>query len=166
MRYKTIIHDQEFDIEIHADGRLTVNGEPHDVDFLEIVNGRYSLIQDYKSSEVVVEERDGAVQILIDGKLYDGQVLDERALLMANRKGGIKASTSDIISPMPGLIVEVLVSIGDIVSAGQPVIILESMKMQNELKAPRDGRVDVIHAVKGQTVDKGATLVLIGEPKE
>jgi biotin carboxyl carrier protein len=163
MRYKTIINGQEFDIEIHADGRLTVNGQPHEIDFLEIVHGRHSLIKDFRSSEVVIEERDGTYQILLDGKLYEGQVLDERALLMANRKGGIKANTGDVVSPMPGLIVEALVSVGDSVQEGQSVVILESMKMQNELKAPRSGRVTTVNASKGQTVDKGAVLVIIGD---
>jgi biotin carboxyl carrier protein len=80
---------------------------------------------------------------------------------MAQRKGGLIAGGGEVNSPMPGLIVEVMVNVGDEVIQGQTVVILESMKMQNELKAPRDGTVQSITCKAGQTVDKGNLLVTI-----
>ena len=69
-----------------------------------------------------------------------------------------------LLCPMPGLIVEVMVNVGDEVTQGQTVVILESMKMQNELKAPRDGKVQTVSCEAGQTVDKGNLLInIIGE---
>ena len=90
-------------------------------------------------------------------------VLDQRALLMAQRKGGLTAGSGEVNSPMPGLIVDVLVSVGDKVTQGDTVVILESMKMQNELKAPRDGVVQTVNAAAGQSVEKGNLLINIVE---
>lgn len=163
MKYKTIINSHEFEIEVLPDGRLLVNGQEHLVDFLEISPSRYSVIKDFKSRELVIEEKDGEIQILLDGRLYEGSVLDERALMMANRRGGLKINSGEVKSPMPGLIVELRVAIGDTVTEGQTVVILESMKMQNELKAPRSGRVENVLTVSGKTVEKGALLLTIGD---
>jgi biotin carboxyl carrier protein len=167
MKYLTIINNQQFEVEIHSDGSLTLNGQPHEVDFLAIGASRYSIIKDFRSLELVIEDSDeGGYDILLGGRRYTGQVLDERALLMANRKGGVKGGTNEVHSPMPGLIVQVTVGIGDSVQEGQTVVILESMKMQNELKAPRSGIIENIHIQQGQTVDKGALLIYIGDLKE
>lgn len=163
MKYLTIINNEQFEIEIGRDGQLTVNGQLHEVDFLAIGPSRYSIIKDYKSLEVVIEDTDDGFDILLSGRRYAGQVLDERALSMANRKGGLQMDTGDVNSPMPGLIVMIPVAVGDTVTQGQTVVILESMKMQNELKAPRAGVVEQIHIVPGQTVEKGTLLLYIGD---
>jgi len=164
MKYITIINKKQFEIEIVGEGRLMVNGVLHEVDFLELRNSLYSIIKDNRSLEIVIEETSAdQYEIMLGGRLYDGQILDERALLMINRKGGIKLNSGEVNSPMPGLIVEVRTAVGDIVEEGQTVVILESMKMQNELKAPRTGTVTQIAVNKGQTVEKGALLVVIAE---
>jgi biotin carboxyl carrier protein len=163
MKYLTIINNQQFEVEIHKDGKLTVNGKEHEVDFLDIGDSRYSIIKDFKSLELIVESSDEGYDILLAGRRYSGQVLDERALAMANRKGGMKGGGGEVHSPMPGLIVLIPVAVGDVVKEGQTVAILESMKMQNELKSPKAGVVEQIHITQGQTVDKGALLVNIGD---
>jgi len=90
-------------------------------------------------------------------------VLDERALLMAQRTGGFANDTGEvnIKSPMPGLIVAVRVELGQTVKAGDTVVILESMKMQNELKASKDGTVGTVHVQPGQTVEQNKILLTI-----
>lgn len=163
MKYLTIINNQQFEVEINRDGTVTVNGQAHEIDFRSIGPGRYSLLKDRKSLEIVVEVTSEGYDILMDGRRYAGQVLDERALLMANRKGGLRLNSGEVTSPMPGLIVQVPVAIGDTVNEGQAVVILESMKMQNELKAPRPGKVEQVLVAQGQTVEKGALLVVIGD---
>ncbi len=163
MKYLTIINNQQFEVEIHRDGKLTVNGHPHEVDFLNIGDSRYSIIKDFKSLELIIESNEEGYDILLAGRRYTGQVLDERALSMANRKSGMKHGGGEVNSPMPGLIVLIPVAIGDTIKEGQTVVILESMKMQNELKSPKDGIVENIHITQGQTVDKGALLINIGD---
>lgn len=163
MKYVTRIKGKEFIVEIDKDGRLTVNGERRDVDFLPLGDSLYSIIRETQSYEVVIEERDEGVEVLMRGHRYDADVLDERAQLLASRRGGLTADTGEISlkSPMPGLIVSLLVSEGQTVTAGQTVVILESMKMQNELKAPREGVVQRISVTAGQSVEQNKLLITI-----
>ncbi len=161
MKYVTYINDKKFEIEIQKDGTLLVNGEVRNVDFLTLDESLFSVLMDNKSYEVVIDETDGQYEVLIQGRLYTGQVLDERAQLLASRSGGVGVDSGEISikSPMPGLIVAIPVTEGQDVKKGQTVIILESMKMQNELKAPRDGIVQRISVTAGISVEQGKLLV-------
>ena len=161
MKYVTIINEQQFEIEIDKDGNLTVNGEPREVDFLDLGSSLYSIITNNRSLQVAMEQTDSQIDVMMLGRLYETQVLDERALLMAQRRGGFGVVSGEVHSPMPGLIVAVKVEIGQEVAKGQTVVILESMKMQNELKSPVNGVVQSIHCSTGKTVDKNDTLVII-----
>ena len=100
------------------------------------------------------------------GHLYEAQVLDERAMMMAQRRGALSTGSGEVHSPMPGLIVKVPVEVDELVEPGQTVIILESMKMQNELKSPIGGMVESVHCAAGQTVDKNALLIVIKGAEE
>ncbi len=163
MKYVTTINDTSFEIEILKDGTLTVNGEPREVDFLALGPSLYSVIMDNCSYEVVIEEREGSYELLMQGRLYTGDVLDERALLLAQRRSelGVNSGELSIKAPMPGLIVDVPVAEGDAVAKGQTLVILESMKMQNELKAPRDGVVQRISVQAGQSVEQNKLLITL-----
>ncbi len=163
MKYVTIINDQKFEIEIDNNGRVFLNGKERAVDFLPLDENLYSIVANNESYEIVVEERDGETQVLMRGKLYSGKVMDERALLMASRAGGLGEDTGEISirAPMPGLVVAVPVEEGQEVKKGQTVVILESMKMQNELKAPRDGTVHRIGVTAGQSVEQKKVLITI-----
>ncbi|MEZ4670550.1 MAG: biotin/lipoyl-containing protein [Anaerolineae bacterium] len=164
MKYVTIINDKTFEINIEPDGSLTVNGEKREVDFRGLGPSMYSILAQNISHELTIEQRDGEIEVLMRGRLYTSRVLDERALLMAQRSGGLAAESGElnIKSPMPGLIVAVRVESGQEIKAGDTIIILESMKMQNELKAPRDGVVGTVHVQPGQTVEQNKVLVTIG----
>ncbi|HEY2744162.1 MAG TPA: biotin/lipoyl-containing protein, partial [Polyangia bacterium] len=72
-----------------------------------------------------------------------------------------KAAASSIQSPMPGKIVKVLVAVGDEVKSGQGVVVVEAMKMENELKSPKDGKVKAVAVKEGQPVEAGQTLVTL-----
>ncbi|MCC6801689.1 MAG: biotin/lipoyl-binding protein [Anaerolineae bacterium] len=163
MKYVTIINDVRFEIEIGSDGSLRVNGEPREVDFLALGPSLYSILMNHRSYEVVIEERDGSTEVLMQGKLYTGQVMDERAQLLASRRGGLSVDSGELLikSPMPGLIVAIPVTEGQEVAKGQTIIILESMKMQNELKAPRDAVVQRISVQPGQSVEQNKLLVTL-----
>ncbi|MCU0497811.1 MAG: biotin/lipoyl-binding protein [Anaerolineae bacterium] len=163
MKYITTINDKKFEIEIRNDGSVWVNGESRDVDFLALNNSLYSIIMENRSHEVVVEERDGAYEVLVSGRLYNGTVLDERSQLMRSRRGGLEADSGEISikAPMPGLIVAIPVSEGQEVKSGQTLLILESMKMQNEIKAPRDGTVHRISVQQGETVEQKRVMVTL-----
>jgi biotin carboxyl carrier protein len=166
MKYLTIVNDRQFEIEIQRDGSVLVDGVRVEVDFLELGENLHSMIEDTRSVELAIEEHGGKTEVQMEGRLYEATVLDQRALLMAQRKGGIGAGSGEVHAPMPGLIVDILVRTGDMVEQGQTVIILESMKMQNELKAPRAGKIGSIAVQAKQTVDKGTLLLNIQETSE
>ncbi|MDE2750774.1 MAG: hypothetical protein OXI34_17580 [Chloroflexota bacterium] len=164
MRYVTIINERRFEIEVDNEGRVLIDGEERDVDFLNLGGSLFSLITKNKSFEAVIDDDEGKIAVMMRGRLFEAQVLDERAMLLMQRRGGLTVASGEVSAPMPGLIVEVTAALGGAVAKGQTVIILESMKMQNELKSPIDGVVRAIHAEAGQAVDKNDLLVEIKPP--
>jgi biotin carboxyl carrier protein len=116
-----------------------------------------------ESHEALVEERQDAIGVLLRGQFYPVQVEDERARRLAQASRGFTAPSGELAikSPMPGLIVAVRVSPGQEVKKGEALVILESMKMENELKAPRDGKIGAVRVEARQAVDQGQTLVTI-----
>ncbi|MCY4537399.1 MAG: acetyl-CoA carboxylase biotin carboxyl carrier protein subunit [Chloroflexi bacterium] len=166
MKYVTIIDDQSYEIEIDNDGAILVNGELRDVDFLNLGGSLYSIITENKSLEAVIDDDEGKIAVMMGGQLFETQVLDERAMLLVQRRGGLKITSGEVLAPMPGLIVIVTVEVGQTLAQGDTVVILESMKMQNELKTPVAGVVTAIHVEASQAVDKGDILVEIGPSSE
>jgi biotin carboxyl carrier protein len=164
VKYLTTINDTTFEIEIQNDGSLLVNGEKREVDFLSFGDtALYSIVMDNVSYELVIEERDGEYEVLMRGRLFTGQVLDERAQLVASRRSTKMVDSGEISirAPMPGLIVAIPVTEGQEIKSGETIVVLESMKMQNELKAPRDGIVQRISVEAGQSVEMNKLLVTI-----
>jgi biotin carboxyl carrier protein len=164
MKYTTIVNNQSYEIEVLPDGRVKVNGAEREVDFRTMGNTEiYSLIIDNRSFEAVVEWRDGQYNVLMNGDRYEIKVLDERAQRLAKAMGSGADPTGEVVirSPMPGLIVAVPVETGQTVKRGQTVVILESMKMENELKAPREGLVTRVEVRKGDSVEQNKALITI-----
>ena len=161
MKYVAIIGSERYEVEIDNDGAILVNGEARDVDFLNLGGSLYSIITENKSLEAVIDDDESKIAVMMDGQLFETQVLDERAMLLVQRRGGLSSDSGEVHAPMPGLIVMVAVAAGDSVEQGDTLIILESMKMQNELRSPIAGSVKSIQAAAGQAVDKGDLLVEI-----
>lgn len=166
MKYVTVINNERYEIEIDNDGSVLVNGELRDVDFLNLGGSLFSLITENKSFEAVIDDDEGRIAVMMRGRLFEAQVLDERAILLMQRRGAQPSGSGEVHAPMPGLVVTVTAEIDQPVQQGDTVIILESMKMQNELKSPVDGVVAAIHAEAGQAVDKNALLVEIKPPPQ
>lgn len=164
MKYVTLIGSERYEIEIDNDGSILVNGETRDVDFLNLGGSLYSIITENKSLEAVIDDDDDKIAVMMNGRLFEAQALDERAMLLIQRRGGLGGGSGEVHAPMPGLIVAVTVAAGQTVAQGDRLVILESMKMQNELKAPIDGMVAAIHAEAGQAVDKNDLLIEIALP--
>ena len=164
MKYQTIVNGQTFDVEINEDGRILVNGEERAIDLRELRAGElYSMLLDHLSLEAVVEERDDRYHVLIAGAMYEAKVTDERSrrLESAFMALGDAGSEVQIRAPMPGLIVRVPVDVGQTVAKGDTVAILESMKMENELKSPREGTVHRVHVAAGDSVEPNRVLITI-----
>jgi biotin carboxyl carrier protein len=164
MKYYARIDDQEFIIEVGHENEIVVNDELYNIDFRQMPDsGVTSLIIGQHSLEAVVEEKDAFWQVLIRGDLYEVKVDDERSRRLASARGDLAAVDGDVAvrSPMPGIVIAVSVSEGQVVSKGDKVVILESMKMENELRAPRDGVVSQVKVASGANVEKDQVLVVI-----
>jgi biotin carboxyl carrier protein len=112
---------------------------------------------------VVVRRQDGRgrYQLWIDGFAYEVEALDERARAIRDLSSAATKPTGPaaLLAPMPGLVVRVSVEVGDAVHVGQRLVVMEAMKMENELRAPAAGRVKAVLVSAGAAVEKGATLV-------
>lgn len=163
MKYIVTIDEEEYTIDINDEGHVTLNGERQDINFQGLDGTMvYSLILNGKSYDVDVNDNQETYQVSIRGVLYEVLVQDERTRRLAGLKGHAVASgEAQIKAPMPGVVVDVPVSEGETVSEGDIVVILESMKMQNEFKAPKDGTVHAVRVKAGDKVDQNAVMVTI-----
>ncbi len=168
MKYIATIDGQDFTIDIDRDDHITIGDRPINID-LESIDGRslFSLILDGASYEVFVELHEGRYYVTIEGDRYEVQVEDERIKQLRELSGAKheEAGELQIKAPMPGLVVDVIVSKGQHVSPGDGVVILEAMKMENEIRAPGAGIVDTIRVTAGQTVNQGDVMVELAPPQ-
>jgi biotin carboxyl carrier protein len=164
MRYITTIDDKEFTVEIIDAKHVSVNGKILDVDF-ESISGQpvYSLLIDGKSYEGYVYPDEQDWQVLLHGRLYQASVEDEREkrLRAAASRGVAEGGEFHLKAPMPGMVVAIPVSEGQAVKKGQVLLILESMKMQNELKSPKDGTVSRIRVKTGEAAEQKQALLSV-----
>ncbi len=164
MKYITHVDGQEFEVEILGRHRVKINGQELAVDF-QSVSGQplYSLIVDGRSFEAYIYPAEGDWQVLLHGDLYDVKVEDERErrLRAASGKQAADVGAFQLKAPMPGLVVTVPVQPGDSVEKGDVLVILESMKMQNELRSPKAGTVAAVKVQPGDSVEQRETLVVV-----
>jgi biotin carboxyl carrier protein len=120
-------------------------------------DGTWSILIDGRSYAVILL---GASEVSVNGRVFHVEVFDPRGL--RGRRGAAESSgPQSVAAPMPGRVIRVLVEAGQEVEAGQGLIVVEAMKMQNEMKSPRSGRVVEVRAVAGATVSAGEILVVI-----
>jgi biotin carboxyl carrier protein len=164
MKYITTVGEHEYTIEIINRNLILVDGIPYEVDFASI-SGQpvYSLLLDGKSYEGYMYSSDDEWEVLLQGTLYNVQVEDERERRLRQALGEAPASHGEfqLKAPMPGLVVTVPVEDGQQVAKGDVLVILESMKMQNELKSPRDGKVSRMRVKVGDSVERKQTLLSV-----
>jgi biotin carboxyl carrier protein len=164
MKYVATIGEQSFEIDINEAGEITANGEVLAVDFQSVTDQPvYSMLLNGESFEANVYTGQDQVEVLLRGQLYLVNVEDERQRRLRESSGGgqILEGEFNLVAPMPGLVVGVPVQIGDEVELGQNLVILESMKMQNELKAPRAGTVTGLRVSAGDSVDQNQIMVTL-----
>jgi biotin carboxyl carrier protein len=173
MKRTLLLGKDQNDVELfRRDGTLTLiwNGEAHPADILEVEPGCYSVILGGHSVDVRLDagRHPDPDARAFRASLYDGAyefALQDpmKALLAAS--GASSASGGALTSPMPGKVVKVLVKEGETVAEGQTLLVMEAMKMQNELKSPSAGTVAKIHVEEGGTVETGAKLVDVTVPE-
>ena len=145
---------------------VTVDGRSVHVDVAQSSRAVYSVIEDGKQFEVIVDEKGAhGFDVLVSGRLFHLEAVDERTKLLAGSAQVAASGPQSIEAEMPGKVVKISVAVGDRVTEGQGVVIVEAMKMENEIPSPIDGIIVEVACSEGQTVEPGAPLFVV-EPQE
>ena len=164
MKYIATVGDQEFVIDVNREDEVTVDGTSYAVDIQGVgSHSLYSIIIDGKSYDVFIDEREEDFLVVLWGGLYEVKVQDERTRRLAGLKRGPVAPVGEVLvkAPMSGVVVEVLVGEGQSVKTGDIVVVMESMKMQQEFKSPRPGVIHNVRVMPGDRVDQNQIMVTI-----
>ena len=163
MKYYARVDNNEYEIEIN-DNVVLLDGEAIDVNMVRSgVPELYSVLFGGHSYEMLVTADRFNYTVNVRGEQFQVQIEDERArrLSRGRRLPALPDGELAIVAPIPGLVVKVLVAKGESIDEGQPVVILEAMKMENELRSMRAGIVKSVEAVPGQRVDQNAALIIL-----
>ncbi|MCX5766820.1 MAG: hypothetical protein NTZ43_06310 [Gemmatimonadetes bacterium] len=163
MKYIVEVDGHRVEVELEGD-QARVNGGPAQQARLTDVPGTPVRLVDLDGEmHRVMARRDGTrgrYLLSLDGRRFAVEALDERTRAIRDLTvAAAPTGPQPLRAPMPGLVVRAFVAVGDLIEAGQPVIAMEAMKMENELRAPAAGRVKSILVAPGTVVEKGALLV-------
>ncbi|HKW40429.1 MAG TPA: acetyl-CoA carboxylase biotin carboxyl carrier protein subunit [Gemmatimonadales bacterium] len=169
MKYLVTIGSQTVEVEVDG-GRVTVGGEAIDAHLVGVSGTPlYHLLLGSESWTVAAQSLEGVGRWALGavGERVEVAAVDERARQVAALRAQVAAPRGGaiVVAPMPGLVVRVEVAVGQRVEAGTGLVVVEAMKMENELRAARAGVVETIHVAVGQAVEKGASLVTVASPE-
>jgi biotin carboxyl carrier protein len=141
---------------------VKLRGKVHVVDAFRHDYGTLSLVVDTASYSAMLDWRDTKVNVRLRHSIIPLELLDEKKLRLRRAAGRFTVEGRQVVSsPMPGKVVKVLVKVGDVVRRGQALVVVEAMKMENELRSPKDGKVVELHASEGQAVEGNAKLCAV-----
>jgi biotin carboxyl carrier protein len=165
MTYDVVVDGKKHQVELDRGDKVwlcKVDGQFIEVDAALTARDVLSLLVGGKAYEIKRERSlQGELHMVIGSARYAVDVQDPRSLRTRRALGGAESGPQKVKSPMPGKIVRILVSEKDEVKEGQGIIVMEAMKMQNEMKSPKDGKVQKILTAEGSIVNAGDTLAII-----
>ena len=166
MKLRAAIHDFELSVEVRREaGRVfaNVDGREYDLEAHASPSGVTLLTSDGQVFDCRVEGKpaSGAVDVFVGANRYAVTVADPKRLRGVAAAGAHGDGAARIVAPMPGKVVRILVEQGDAVEAGASIVVVEAMKMQNEMKAPKAGTVTTLNVEVGTTVNGGDVLAVI-----
>ncbi len=164
MTYEVIIEGKPHRLELTREANTFVcklDNKPMTVDAVCSRPNVLSLIIEGRAFEVKREVYPTDLHIWVNGARYTAEVRDPRSLRSRRGAGDAAAGPKKMLAPMPGKVVRVLVTEKEEVEAGQGIVVVEAMKMQNEMKSPKKGVVQKIVAVEGATVNAGDVLAIV-----
>jgi biotin carboxyl carrier protein len=151
-------------VEITREGnriRARLDGRMIEGDAVEVATGTYSVLIEGRAYEVRVEPIMNGLRVYAGTVEHIVQIADPRAW-KRSRSGGLEAEgRQEIMAPMPGKVVRVLVKQGAAVESGQGLFVVEAMKMQNEIRSPKKGKIEKLLVTEGQTVNAGEALAVV-----
>jgi len=167
MKLHATIADYQTDVRIKDEGSRVfaeIDDRRYELDVHESADGRYLVIADGLVFNCRVERRPESgkqVDVVVGSGQYSVTLTDPKRLRSAAGLVGHGDDVARIVAPMPGKVVRVLVAIGDQVNAGTGIVVVEAMKMQNEMKTPKAGKVTAVSAELGATVNAGEVLAVV-----
>jgi biotin carboxyl carrier protein len=151
------------ELERDAGGwRVSLDGRPANVDAVEIAPHTFSILLDGQNFEFsVVQSADGKLKLQTGAQEFTCEAIDSRTW-RGHRHGQVEAEgRQQVLAPMPGKVLRLLVKAGDHVEPGQGLFVIEAMKMQNEIRSPKSGTVERILITDGQRVNAGEILCVV-----
>jgi biotin carboxyl carrier protein len=166
MVYDIVISGRTYHVELTRQGSRwsgQIDGEPFSVDAMPTARDILSIVEDSGKAYEVKRERalNGELHMLVGSSRYPCEVNDPRSLRTRRAGAGSTEGPQKIVAPMPGKVVRIIVPEGETVDAGKGVVVVEAMKMQNELKSPKAGKVQKMLISEGSTVNAGDPLAII-----
>jgi biotin carboxyl carrier protein len=163
MKLALTVNGAQREVEIVApapEWRFRVDGVDRQALVTQVEPGVYSILLDGRVFEASMDRTGQSLVVVVAGERFEVEVRDPRSWSHKSVRGSQGIAT--VFAPMPGKVVRVLVAAGDAVEAGQGLLVVEAMKMQNEIKSPRSGQVVSLTAREGATVAAGEPLATIG----
>jgi biotin carboxyl carrier protein len=166
MKYEVLINGARRSLEfaLPAPGATrpaaTIDGRPVDADVIRVSPHVYSVLIGGRSIEVTLEERRTGFLGRANGREFQIEIIDPRSWSSARGAGVELEGRQQLLAPMPGKIVRLLAAVGQQVTTGQGLLVIEAMKMQNEVRSPKSGRLEKL-AIEGQTVNAGEILAVV-----
>jgi biotin carboxyl carrier protein len=162
-RYLVNIDGREYEVLIGPDGAIEVVGFTGAINVRSVDDNIDSVLTNNVSTQIISTRNGSGYQVLLKHNQIDAQVETERDRLLKKyaTSAGAAHRRYEVHAPMPALVVKVEVNVGDEIKNGQSLIILEAMKMENEIKSHQAGKVKEVYVTKGKIVDKGELLILL-----
>ncbi len=160
-RFSVRIKDEQFDL-IVRDGGIELDNAAADASLVHVAGAVWSLLLNGRSYSVAIGRANGnIVPVTIENVLYEVSVQDARARILDRFQASQSKApaTAALVAPMPGLVLSVHVEAGEAVEPGQGILVLEAMKMENELRASSHAVVQAVRVAPGDAVTKHAVLV-------
>jgi biotin carboxyl carrier protein len=168
MRLNAEVEGEKFSIEVRREGGRVfadVGGRSYELEASALGGGQYLLLHEGRVYDCRVSAETGGArgvsEVNVRGRAYGVTLTDPKHLRGAGGAHAHDAGQAQVTAPMPGKVVRVMVEVGQQVEAGQGVVVVEAMKMQNELKSPKAGTVTELRAEPGSTVNAGDVLAVI-----
>lgn len=163
MKYIVALNGREVEVSLGPDG-VRVGGAIVHAHLADVPGTPVRLVSIGDAVHRVLVRRGnerGRYTLWLDGHRIEVEALDERTRAIRALSGAAEAPSgpAPLVAPMPGLVVRVHVAVGDSVQPGAPLVVMEAMKMENELRAQAAGTVRAVHATAGTAVEKGALLI-------
>jgi biotin carboxyl carrier protein len=162
MKFEVVVNGRHRLLEMNGEVssgafEFALDGEGGRASLVEVEPGAYSVLLNGRSYEVKAEAASEGCWVTVGGVRFLIDVRDPRRL--PRQAGPLRsAGLLKVASPMPGRVIRLLVGAGEEVAAGQGLVVVEAMKMQNEIRSPKAGRVAALYAVEGAAVSGGETL--------